>query len=102
VAFDVWSWNSHLLFISQMNADRRDDVFGDKGVSLGGIVALWPLMFDHEIPICFLSPKLMQILDWYLQGWWIGTKVCHMVELWCCDCAWKNPGVATFHLHPTY
>jgi hypothetical protein len=40
-----------------MNADCRDDVLGDKGVSLGGIVALWPLTFDPEIPICSLSPK---------------------------------------------
>jgi hypothetical protein len=43
---------------------------------------LGPVIFDPEIPFCSVSLKLMQILDWYLQGW---TKVCCMGKSGCCN-----------------
>jgi hypothetical protein len=94
----------------------RDDVLGDKGVSCGVVTFdLGPVTFDPEIPFCSVFPKWlqgwctrgqmcvmwiiatwqfpfnlpdrMQILDWYLQGWYIRGQ---------------RYVAVTFHLCPTY
>jgi hypothetical protein len=58
----------------------RDDVLGDKGVSCGGIVVMWPLTMAqwpwtwNSFPLCSVSPEWLKI---FWLSWWAGVTFDH-------------------------